>query len=286
MDLTWLSVECDSILDKKDLLEVISHLPPVNDLRIVFHYNNCMYAVAGLVIEQQSGRPWYEFLKERIFEPLGVHRTVRHRKKLPHGNVAETHVVLDGYSLHRQKPVDTAADDTFMGLAGGVWSNVSDMMKWAKLSSTPGMSGYLRAFYLFPDTRSAIVALGNSHGLGDGPDWSVQAITQAMFDLQPPIDFAEVSGQRAKAEYERYARLAADSVYFRHEERRNEEQLNINLAGYVGKYVNAGLKMTLDIRLKTEKSLIMVVNNVASQHHELTPFPSSREEFVLREFID
>ncbi|KAK2478876.1 hypothetical protein H9L39_08250, partial [Fusarium oxysporum f. sp. albedinis] len=135
MDLTWLGVECDSILDKKDLLEVISRLPPVNDLRIVFHYNNCMYAVAGLVIEQQSGRPWYEFLKERILEPLGMHRT-------------------------------------------------------------------------------------------------------AMFDLQPPIDFVEVSGQRTKTEYERYARLAADSVYFRHEERRDEEQLNINLAGYVGKYVN------------------------------------------------
>ncbi|EWZ36553.1 hypothetical protein FOZG_10546 [Fusarium oxysporum Fo47] len=91
-----------------------------------------------------------------------------------------------------------------------------------------------------------------------------------MFDLQPPIDFVEVSGQRTKTEYERYARLAADSVYFRHEERRDEEQLNINLAGYV------------------------VVNNVASQHHELTPFagdklrflPSSREEFVLRELID
>ncbi|RKK82176.1 hypothetical protein BFJ71_g15360 [Fusarium oxysporum] len=137
MDLTWPGVECDSILDKKDLLEVISRLPPVNDLRMVFHYNNCMYAVAGLVIEQQSGRPWYEFLKERILEPLGMHRTVRHRKKLPHGNVAEPHVVIDGYSLHRQKPVDTAADDTFMELAGGVWSNVSDMMKWAKLSSKP-----------------------------------------------------------------------------------------------------------------------------------------------------
>ncbi|EXL69947.1 hypothetical protein FOPG_14186 [Fusarium oxysporum f. sp. conglutinans race 2 54008] len=138
IDLTWLGVECDSNFDKKDLLEVISHLPPVHDLRIGFHYNNCMYAVAGLVIEQQSGRPWYEFLKEKILEPLGMHRTVRHRKKLPHGNVAEPHVVIDGYSLHRQKPVDTAADDTFMGLAGGVWSNVSDMMKWAKLSSTPG----------------------------------------------------------------------------------------------------------------------------------------------------
>lgn len=56
-----------------------------------------------------------------------------------------------------------------------------------------GMSGYLTAFYLFPETNSVIVALGNSHGLGDGPDWSAQAIAQTMFDLQPPIDFAEVS---------------------------------------------------------------------------------------------
>lgn len=77
MDLTWLGVECDSILDKKYLLEVISHLPPVHDLRIGFHYNNCMYAVVGSVIEQQSGRPWYEFLKERILEPLRMHRTER-----------------------------------------------------------------------------------------------------------------------------------------------------------------------------------------------------------------
>ncbi|KAJ0144631.1 Lactose permease [Fusarium oxysporum f. sp. albedinis] len=45
---------------------------------------------------------------------------------------------------------------------------------------------------------------------------------------------------------------------------------------------------------KDRESLIIVVNNVASQHHELTPFagdklrflPSSREEFVLRELID
>ncbi|KAH7164956.1 hypothetical protein DER46DRAFT_662080 [Fusarium sp. MPI-SDFR-AT-0072] len=115
-----------------------------------------------------------------------------------------------------------------------------------------------------------------------------------MFDFQPPIDFAEVSGQRDKSEYERYARLAADFVYFRHEDRRKEEQLDINLADYVGKYVNSGLKMTLHIRHNTGKSLMMVVNNVASQHHKLTHFagdklgflPSSREEFVLREFID
>ncbi|KAG4287344.1 hypothetical protein FPRO06_04996 [Fusarium proliferatum] len=367
MDLTWLGVECDCILDKKGLLDVVSHLPPVHDLRSGFHYNNYMYAVAGLLIEQQSGRPWYELLKERILEPLAMHRTVTNRTKLPDYNVAEPHVVLDDYSLHRQKPVDTAADDTLMGPAGAVWSNVSDMIKWAKalldamhhepsvLKEIPtivshktniaissisentyglgfaramipstelgmlslngpqrehvigrksrprlvlyhngGMSGYLTAFYLFPDTNSAIVVLGNSHGLGDGPDWSAQAIAQAMFDFQPPIDFAEVSKQRAKTEYERYARLAADFDYFRNQERSKEKRCNVDLDDYVGKYVNSELKMMLDIRHNTSKSLIMAVNNISSQHHLLTHFsgdnlgflPSSREEFVVREFID
>ncbi|KAF5253690.1 hypothetical protein FANTH_1382 [Fusarium anthophilum] len=244
MDLTWLGLECDYILDKEDLLGVVNHLPPVHDLRSGFHYNNYMYAVAGLVIEQQPGRPWYEFLKERILEPLAMHRTVTNRAKLPDDNVAEPHVVLDDYSLHRQKAVDTAADNTLMGPAG--------------------------------------------------PDWSAQAIAQTMFGLQPPIDFAEVSKQRAKVEYERYADLAADFEYFQNKERGEEKHFNVNLEDYVGKYVNTGLKMALDIRHSSDKSLIMVVNNVPSQHHRLTHFagdklgflPSSREEFVIREFID
>ncbi|KAF9770015.1 hypothetical protein IL306_012482, partial [Fusarium sp. DS 682] len=367
MDLTWLGVECDYILDKKDLLKVVSHLPPVHDLRSGFHYNNYMYAVAGLVIEKQAGQPWYECLKKRILDPIEMHRTRTNRTKLPDENVAEPHVVLDDYSIHKQKPVDTAADDTLMGPAGGVWSNVSDMMKWAQallntmhnepsvleeistivshktnittsslgentyglgfaramipstelgmlslngpqrehvigqksrprlvLYHNGGQSGYLTAFYLFPETRSAIVALGNSCGLGDGPDWSVQAIVQAMFSLQPPIDFAEVSKQRAKREYERYARIAADFEHFKDAERGKEGPRDVDLTDYVGNYVNGGMKMTLDIRSDTDESLIMVINNVASQHHRLNHFavdklgflPSSRREFVVREFID
>ncbi|KAF5975531.1 beta-lactamase/transpeptidase-like protein [Fusarium bulbicola] len=367
MDLTWLGVECDYILDKEDLLGVVNHLPPVHDLRSGFHYNNYMYAVAGSVIEKQSGRPWHKLLRERILEPLAMHRTITKRAKLPDDNVAEPHVVLDDYSLHIQKPVDTAADNTLMGPAGGVWSNVSDMMKWAKalldgihdgpsvLKEVPtivshksyittysigentyglglaramipsaelgmlslngpqrehiigqmsrprlvlyhngGMSGYLTAFYLFPETKSAIVALGNSCGLEDGPDWSAQAIAQTNFDLRPPIDFAEVSKQRAMIEYERYARLAADFEDFRNKERREENQFDVNLEDYVGKYVHTGLKMALDIRHSTGESLTLVVNNVPSQHHQLTHFaggklgflPSSREEFIIREFID
>jgi CubicO group peptidase (beta-lactamase class C family) len=44
-------------------------------LRGSFTYQNIMYAVAGEVIAAVSGKPWNEFIKERIFDPLGMDRT-------------------------------------------------------------------------------------------------------------------------------------------------------------------------------------------------------------------
>nr|WP_298923006.1 serine hydrolase [uncultured Allomuricauda sp.] len=44
-------------------------------LRGGFTYQNIMYAVAGEVIAAVSGKPWNEFVKERIFNPLGMTRT-------------------------------------------------------------------------------------------------------------------------------------------------------------------------------------------------------------------
>lgn len=44
-------------------------------LRGGFTYQNIMYAVAGEVIAAASGKPWNEFVQERIFDPLGMTRT-------------------------------------------------------------------------------------------------------------------------------------------------------------------------------------------------------------------
>lgn len=44
-------------------------------LRGGFTYQNIMYAVAGEVIAAASGKPWNEFVRERIFNPLEMNRT-------------------------------------------------------------------------------------------------------------------------------------------------------------------------------------------------------------------
>src|SRR5204862_4949447 len=38
-------------------------------------YSNTGYYVLGLLIEKVSGKPYWEFLDERIFEPLGMTQT-------------------------------------------------------------------------------------------------------------------------------------------------------------------------------------------------------------------
>ena len=39
----------------------------------VFLYSNSGYTLAGCVLEQVSGKTWEDFMKERLFKPLGMH---------------------------------------------------------------------------------------------------------------------------------------------------------------------------------------------------------------------
>ncbi|KAI1126532.1 beta-lactamase/transpeptidase-like protein [Nemania abortiva] len=160
-----------------------------------------------------------------------------------------------------------------------------------------GQSGYLSSFYLFPETGSAIVALGNTYGLGDGPDWTCQAIMQAMFDLKPEIDFVKASKLRAQYEFERYERLANDFAIHRHVSILDQPKLT----DFLGRFRNYGLKMTLDITLPDvadkgpkEEFLILTVNELSSQQHRLEHYngdslgflPLTRQELIVREMID
>ena len=48
--------------------------------RTHFTYQNVMYAVAGEVVAAASGMPWADFVRTRIFEPLGMRDSIRHRR--------------------------------------------------------------------------------------------------------------------------------------------------------------------------------------------------------------
>jgi len=70
-DALWI---VDSV-STKETIQKFQFAKEAYPLRGGFTYQNIMYAVAGEVIAAASGKPWNEFVTERIFEPLGMTRT-------------------------------------------------------------------------------------------------------------------------------------------------------------------------------------------------------------------
>jgi len=62
-------------LSTKETIQRFQFAEKTYPLRGGFTYQNIMYAVAGEVIAAASGKPWNEFVQERIFDPLEMNRT-------------------------------------------------------------------------------------------------------------------------------------------------------------------------------------------------------------------
>lgn len=115
----------------------IPHVPQAYEFRAGYGYSNLMFITAGEVIRAVSGKPWNEFVKERIFIPLEMNRTVTSvtdLKKL--GNYATPHK----NSRSENKPIPYVNWDN-MGAAGGILSSVNDMLNWIQLQLNEGIQG-------------------------------------------------------------------------------------------------------------------------------------------------
>lgn len=121
-DWLWLqNVPLDSIIYKMRLIK------PAYSFRSSFTYQNLMYMVAGEVIHKVSGKPWDEFITERLFKPLGM----MHTYPSYHASVNEPshitpHVMYDDSIVKPIKFVEMKSIDA----AGAVWSCADDINKW------------------------------------------------------------------------------------------------------------------------------------------------------------
>jgi CubicO group peptidase (beta-lactamase class C family) len=114
---------------REEVVRSIRHLAPTTSFRSRFQYQNLMYITAGEVIRVASGRTWDDFVKLRIFTPLGMtgsKTSVRDLQGL--ANVAQPHAELD----KEVRPIPYRNIDN-AGAAGSINSNVVDMAKWVRL---------------------------------------------------------------------------------------------------------------------------------------------------------
>jgi CubicO group peptidase (beta-lactamase class C family) len=94
-----------------------------------YHYSNGAYCLLRLIIEKVSGVPFPDFMKKRIFGPLGMNSTIVNEEgKTVIPNRAYGYSYIDGI------PVLTDQDATSATIGdGGIYSSAADMAKWDKV---------------------------------------------------------------------------------------------------------------------------------------------------------
>ena len=121
-DLVWYG----SPLSRKEIFERLRHLEPSRPLHARYQYNNLMFLAAGVLIERLSGLTWEEFVRRRIFDPLGMkasNLSVRDSQKTP------------DFSLPYQEENGEVKEIPFrdidaIGPAGSINSSVNEMTRW------------------------------------------------------------------------------------------------------------------------------------------------------------
>jgi CubicO group peptidase (beta-lactamase class C family)/dienelactone hydrolase len=179
-------------------------------------YSNTGYVVLGRVVEKVSGKPFGQFLKERILDPLGM----THSAIEPGSDIG---LRARGYTAFALGPLEPAPPeaDGWLSFAGNLWASASDLVRWdlaliegrvlkpasLRLMTTSrvlnnfkragygcglalkavdgetvlthfgAVSGFYSSNAIIPKTRSAVVVLTNSEHLNPG------AIHTAILEL-------------------------------------------------------------------------------------------------------
>src|SRR5689334_24815909 len=58
-----------------DVIRALRYIKPTASFRSEWQYHNVLYALNGPIIERVSGMPWEQFVKTRLFAPLGMNET-------------------------------------------------------------------------------------------------------------------------------------------------------------------------------------------------------------------
>src|SRR5919205_331878 len=91
-DMLWYA----SAYDRNEILRRIRYLKPTWSLRAHFGYQNIMFLAAGQIIPSITGKSWDDFVRERIFTPLGMTSSSTSIKALTSSDdVATPHTKFD-----------------------------------------------------------------------------------------------------------------------------------------------------------------------------------------------
>jgi D-alanyl-D-alanine carboxypeptidase len=109
------------------LIDAAVALGPVGEPGGDYHYSNTNYILLGQLVEEVTGRPWDEAVRDRILEPLGMQHTHYIGQKLA-PPVGTGHRIEDG----RFVDYTNVEHPSTGGAAGGLQSTATDLLRFAR----------------------------------------------------------------------------------------------------------------------------------------------------------
>ena len=126
-DEAWLSLRFAST---EELVETLGEAEQVLPPGARFHYSNLAFALLGVVVEAASGISYADYVRQRVLEPLGLHRLTF---------AAEAPAAV-GYLVEEYAERVVAEADLQTGAwvsAGLMWGTVRDLCRWAAFLADP-----------------------------------------------------------------------------------------------------------------------------------------------------
>jgi CubicO group peptidase (beta-lactamase class C family) len=124
---SWLTLRFAS---PDELLETFGQAEMVLPSGSRFHYSNLAYALLGIVVERASGLPYKEYVRERLFEPVGLTRlSFEPEPPAAKGYIGQPYA--DG--VWNAIEVETGA----WAAAGQLWGTVGDLCRWGAFLADP-----------------------------------------------------------------------------------------------------------------------------------------------------
>lgn len=120
---------------RDEILHRVRYLRPTWSFRTHFGYQNIMFLAGGQIVARLSGESWDDFIKTRIFKPLGMTSSNTSVRDLEgQEDVATPHLKRDGKIVPIQyRNLDNIAP------AGSINSNAVDMAQWVRFQLANGV---------------------------------------------------------------------------------------------------------------------------------------------------
>jgi CubicO group peptidase (beta-lactamase class C family) len=119
---------------REEVIRRAGEVKLARQIRTTYQYNNIMFIAAGEAVAAAGKTSWDDFVRARIFQPLGMTNT----RTLFADWAPSDHATGHDWS-HDQAVIHPAADDTNVGPAGSIKSSARDMAQWLRFQLANGV---------------------------------------------------------------------------------------------------------------------------------------------------